>query len=239
MLTDSWYWNQNAASHKWAQRYVEKVKKMPSSLQAADDSAVTTYLNAVKAAGSTDPDRIMAQSRITEIHDFYAKGYIPQDGSMIHDMYLMQVKAPAESNEPWDYYKVTGDDTGRESLHHQSTVPLRRMEITQRGRSCGVAECGRSGCSSAARKSPPCADLKLRPLVPKSPSPCLELKHALLNSCNPRPRIALWQQTERTTNRNGASSVDWLAYARWRAVIAAALKTQMRGFVSPTLVLAI
>ncbi len=60
VLTDSCDWNQNAASRKWAKRYFEKMKRMPSSLQAADYSAVTTYLNAVKATGTTDPDRIMA-----------------------------------------------------------------------------------------------------------------------------------------------------------------------------------
>jgi branched-chain amino acid transport system substrate-binding protein len=120
VLTDSWYWNQNTASRKWAQRYFDKMKKMPSSLQAADYSAVTTYLNAVKAAGTTDPDRVMAQLRDAKIDDFYAKGYIRQDGSMIHDMYLMQVKTPAESKAPWDYYKVTATIPGEQAFGSKS-----------------------------------------------------------------------------------------------------------------------
>ncbi|WP_233865422.1 ABC transporter substrate-binding protein [Paraburkholderia adhaesiva] len=106
VLTDSWYWNQNADTRKWAQRFFDKTKKMPTSLQAADYSAMTNYLKAVQAVGTTDPDKVMAQLRKTKIDDFYAKGYIREDGSMIHDMYLMQVKTPAESKDPWDLLKI-------------------------------------------------------------------------------------------------------------------------------------
>ena len=84
---------------------------MPSSMQAADYSA-SQYLNAVKATGTDDADKVMAQMRKTKINDMYAKGgYIRPDGRMVHDMYLMQVKTPAESNEPWDYYNVVADDS--------------------------------------------------------------------------------------------------------------------------------
>ena len=106
-LTDSWYWDQNDESRKWSRRYFEKMKKMPSSLQAADYSATLQYLNAVKAAGSDDTDKVLAALRSMKINDMYAKnGAIRGDGSMIHDMYLMQVKTPGESKYPWDYYKV-------------------------------------------------------------------------------------------------------------------------------------
>ncbi|MEM5338763.1 ABC transporter substrate-binding protein [Paraburkholderia azotifigens] len=116
VLTDSWYWNKDATTRKWAQRYFGKMKKMPSSLQAADYSATMTYLNAVKAVGSTDSDKVMAQLKKQKIDDFFAKGYIRQDGSMIHDMYLMQVKTPAESKEPWDYYKITATIPGEQAF---------------------------------------------------------------------------------------------------------------------------
>jgi branched-chain amino acid transport system substrate-binding protein len=116
ILTDSWYWNKDANTRKWAQRYFDKMKKMPSSLQAADYSATMTYLNAVKAVGSTDPDKVMAQLKKTKIDDFYGNGYIRQDGSFIHDMYLMQVKTPAESKEPWDYYKITATIPGEQAF---------------------------------------------------------------------------------------------------------------------------
>jgi branched-chain amino acid transport system substrate-binding protein len=116
VLTDSWYWNKDANTRKWAQRYFDKTKKMPSSLQAADYSATMTYLKAVQAVGSTDSDKVMAQLKKTKIDDFYAKGYIRQDGSMIHDMYLMQVKTPAESKEPWDYYKIMATIPGDQAF---------------------------------------------------------------------------------------------------------------------------
>ena len=106
-LTDSWYWDQNDETRKFGRRYFDKMKKMPSSLQAADYSATLTYLKAVKAAGSDDTDKVLAELHKTKINDLYAKnGSFRGDGSMIHDMYLMQVKSPTESKYPWDYYKV-------------------------------------------------------------------------------------------------------------------------------------
>lgn len=112
-LADSWYWNQDDASRKFAKRFFEKYKRMPSSLQAADYSATTTYLNAVKAARTTDADKVMAALKSQPANDFYTKGKIRADGRMIHDMYLFQVKSPKESISPWDYYKqiakVPGD----------------------------------------------------------------------------------------------------------------------------------
>jgi branched-chain amino acid transport system substrate-binding protein len=105
LLTDSWYWDQSDAARKWAQRYYDKTKKMPSSLQAADYSATWNYLQAVKAVGSVDADKVMAQLKKTPINDFYtASGRIRTDGTMVHDMYLYQVKTPSESKKPWDYY---------------------------------------------------------------------------------------------------------------------------------------
>jgi branched-chain amino acid transport system substrate-binding protein len=106
-LTDGWYWDLNDDTRKWSKRYFEKMKKEPSMLQAADYSAATHYLNAVKAAGSDDADKVMAQMKKTKINDFFAKGgEIRPDGRMVHDMYLMEVKKPSESKYPWDYYKV-------------------------------------------------------------------------------------------------------------------------------------
>jgi branched-chain amino acid transport system substrate-binding protein len=116
-LTDSWYWNQTAESRAWARRYFEKMKKMPSSLQAADYSATIQYLNAVKAAGSDDTEKVMAKLRSMKFNDMYVKnGYMRADGSMIHDMYLMQVKSQSESKEPWDYYKVAQTIPGEQAF---------------------------------------------------------------------------------------------------------------------------
>ena len=106
-LTDSWYWNRDPEARAWSRKFFEKVKRMPSSIQAGDYSAALTYLTAVKTIGTDDADKVMAQLKKTKINDIFAKGgYVREDGRMIHDMYLMQVKTPAESTEPWDYYKV-------------------------------------------------------------------------------------------------------------------------------------
>ena len=106
-LTDSWYWNRDPEARAWSRKFFEKFKRMPSSIQAGDYSAALQYLNAVKATGTDDADKVLAQMKKTKVNDIFAKGgYIREDGRMVHDMYLMQVKTPAESTEPWDYYKV-------------------------------------------------------------------------------------------------------------------------------------
>ncbi|HUG58940.1 MAG TPA: ABC transporter substrate-binding protein [Candidimonas sp.] len=106
-LTSGWYWDKDDASRKWGERFFEKNKRMPSFLQAGDYSAVDFYLKGVKASGTDDADTIMKWMKSTKINDFFAtNGYIREDGRMIHDMYLMQVKKPSESKRPWDYYNT-------------------------------------------------------------------------------------------------------------------------------------
>jgi branched-chain amino acid transport system substrate-binding protein len=126
-LTDGWYWNQSPESRAWAQKFFGKMKRMPSMLQAGDYSAVTQYLTAVKAAGTDDADAVMAQLKKQKINDMFAKGgYIRPDGRMIHEMYLMQVKTPAESKEPWDYFKVVQAIPGEQAYQSlaNSKCPL-------------------------------------------------------------------------------------------------------------------
>ena len=115
-LADSWYWNQDDASRKFAKRFFEKYKRMPSSLQAADYSAAANYLKAVQTAGTTDSDKVMTTIKSMKINDFYNKGYVRADGRMIHDMYLFQVKSPAESASPWDYYKTVATIPGEQAF---------------------------------------------------------------------------------------------------------------------------
>nr|WP_217346239.1 ABC transporter substrate-binding protein [Noviherbaspirillum sp. L7-7A]MBV0880635.1 ABC transporter substrate-binding protein [Noviherbaspirillum sp. L7-7A] len=116
-LTDSWYWDQNDDTRAFAKRYFSKMKKMPSSLQAADYSATLQYLNAVKAAGTDDTEKAWEKFKSSKINDMYAKnGTIRADGSMIHDMYLMQVKAPNESKTPWDYFKIVATIPGDQAF---------------------------------------------------------------------------------------------------------------------------
>ena len=115
-LADSWYWNQDDASRKFAQRFFAKYKRMPSSLHAADYSAASNYLKAVQTAGTTDADKVMATLKSMQFNDFYTKGKIRADGRMIHDMYLFQVKSPKESTTPWDYYKTIAKVPGEQAF---------------------------------------------------------------------------------------------------------------------------
>ena len=115
-LADSWYWNQDDASRAFAKRFFAKYKRMPSSLQAADYSATTTYLKAVQTAGTTDSDKVMITLKSMKVDDFYNKGQIRADGRMIHDMYLFEVKGSKESITPWDYYKTIAKVPGDQAF---------------------------------------------------------------------------------------------------------------------------
>ena len=105
-FTTSWYWDLNDESRKFANRFFEKTKRMPTSIHAADYSATMNYLKAVQAANTLDADKVMEKLKSTPINDFYGKGQIRADGRYVHDMYLMEVKKPSESTKPWDYYKL-------------------------------------------------------------------------------------------------------------------------------------
>ena len=106
-LTTGFYWDLNEDTRAWSQRYFEKQKRMPTMVQAGQYSSVMHYLKAVKAAGTDEAGKVMAQMKSTPINDFFAtNGRIRDDGRMVHDMYLAQVKSPAESKGPWDYYHI-------------------------------------------------------------------------------------------------------------------------------------
>ncbi len=107
VLSEAFYWDMNAETRAFSRRYFEKVHAMPNMSQAAVYSSVRHYLESIKAAGTTDAAKVMQKMRELPVNDFYAKnGRIREDGLMVHDMYLFQVKSPAESRYPWDYYKL-------------------------------------------------------------------------------------------------------------------------------------
>jgi branched-chain amino acid transport system substrate-binding protein len=115
-LTDGWYWDLNDETRAFGKRFFEKMKKEPTMPQAAFYSATMNYLKAVKTVGSTDPDKVMAELKKAKINDMFAKNaYIRSDGLLVHTMYVMQVKTPAESKYPWDYYKVIQTLTGEQA----------------------------------------------------------------------------------------------------------------------------
>ena len=115
-LADSWYWNQDDASRKFANRFFAKYKRMPSSIQAADYSAASNYLKAVQTAGTTDGDKIMSTMKTMKFDDFYGKGQVRADGRMLRDIYLFEVKSSKESITPWDYYKTIAKVPGEQAF---------------------------------------------------------------------------------------------------------------------------
>ena len=105
-LTNAWYWDMNDESRKFGRRYEQRMKLMPNMSQAGDYSSTMHYLKAVQAAGTDEPDAVSAKMREMPINDFFtSKGQIRADGRMVHDMYLWEVKTPAESKGAWDYLK--------------------------------------------------------------------------------------------------------------------------------------
>jgi len=126
-FTTGFYWDRNAETRAWSQRYFERQKSMPSMVQAGAYSATLHYLQAVQAAGTDDADAVAAKMKEMPINDFYAKnGRIRADGRMVYDMYLAQVKTPAESKGEWDLLKILDTIPGDEAYRplSQSECPL-------------------------------------------------------------------------------------------------------------------
>lgn len=107
ILAEAFYWDLNDETRAFTKRFQERTKRVPTSAQAGVYSSVLHYLKAVKAAGTTDPAPVMKLMKETPINDMFAKnGRIREDGRMVHDMYLFEVKKPSESKGRWDDYKL-------------------------------------------------------------------------------------------------------------------------------------
>jgi branched-chain amino acid transport system substrate-binding protein len=105
-LTSAFYWDQSPEARAWSERFFKVVHHMPTMNQAGVYSALRHYFEAVQAVGSTDAEKVMTKMRETPINDFMThNGKLRPDGRVLRDLYLFQVKTPAESKAPWDYYK--------------------------------------------------------------------------------------------------------------------------------------
>ena len=127
LLAEAFYWDLNDETRAFSKRFMERVKRPPTSAQAGVYSSVTHYLQAVKAAGTTDSAAVMKMMKDTPINDFFAKGgRIREDGRMVHDMYLFEVKKPSESKGRWDDYKLLATVAGDQAFQslEQSRCPL-------------------------------------------------------------------------------------------------------------------
>jgi branched-chain amino acid transport system substrate-binding protein len=106
IFTTAFYWDRDDASRVWSKRFFDRTGRMPGMVQAGTYSAVLHYLKAMEAAGTADGRVVADKIRELPVDDFFAKGRVREDGRMMHDMYLVEVKTPSESKAKWDYYKV-------------------------------------------------------------------------------------------------------------------------------------
>ncbi|NEX63685.1 ABC transporter substrate-binding protein [Noviherbaspirillum galbum] len=125
--TDAFYWDLNDDTRAWSKKFFAKMKKMPNMIHAGVYSSTMHYLKAIQAAGTDDAGVVMKKMKETPINDFFAKnGKIREDGRMVHDMYLVQIKKPSESKSPWDYYNIRAVIPGDQAFQplSKSACPL-------------------------------------------------------------------------------------------------------------------
>ncbi len=119
-LTEAFYWDFDEKTRAWSKRFFEKHKRMPTMVQASVYSSVLHYLKSVSAAGTDEMMPVLKKMRELPVEDMFSRnGKLREDGRMVHDMYLLQVKKPAESKYPWDYYHVRQVTPG-----DQAFIPL-------------------------------------------------------------------------------------------------------------------
>ncbi|HEY4541039.1 MAG TPA: ABC transporter substrate-binding protein [Noviherbaspirillum sp.] len=118
LFAESFYWDRDEESRKFARKFFEKTKRMPTALQAGQYSATLHYLKAIEKAKSDDVAAVIKALKSMPIQDAFARnGKLRDDGKMVHDMYLVRVKKPQESKAAWDYYTVLETVPGDQAFH--------------------------------------------------------------------------------------------------------------------------
>jgi branched-chain amino acid transport system substrate-binding protein len=117
LLTTAFYWDTDDRTREWSKRFFAKMNRMPTMWQAGVYSAVSAYLTAIKEAGTDDPLKVAEKMREKPVDDFFVRnGRLREDGLLVHDLMLVQVKSPSESKYPWDYYKILARISGEEAF---------------------------------------------------------------------------------------------------------------------------
>jgi branched-chain amino acid transport system substrate-binding protein len=127
VLTEAFYWDQNDETRAWTKRFMAETGKVPTMVQAGVYGAVTHYLKAIEAAKTDEGKAVVAKMRELPINDFMTKnGKLREDGRVMRDMYLFQVKTPGESKYPYDYYKQLATIPAEEAYRplSESACPL-------------------------------------------------------------------------------------------------------------------
>jgi branched-chain amino acid transport system substrate-binding protein len=130
LLVTGFYWDRTEETRAWSKRFMERMNgAAPTMVQAGVYSSTMHYLKAVQAAGTDDTDKVVAKMRELPVNDFFAtNGKVREDGRMVHDMYLVEVKGQKDSKHPWDYYKVLSTIPGDDAFQalSESECPLVR-----------------------------------------------------------------------------------------------------------------
>ncbi len=117
LLTTAFYWDMDDKTREWSKRFFAKMNRMPTMWQAGVYSSVMHYLDAIKEAQTDEPLKVAAKMREKPVEDFFARnGRLREDGLMVHDLMLVQVKSPEESKYPWDYYKILAPISGADAF---------------------------------------------------------------------------------------------------------------------------
>lgn len=127
VLTEAFYWDRDEKTREWSKKFFDRMKRMPHKGDAGDYSSTMHYLKAIQAAGTDDAAAVMAKMKELPINDFFAtNGRIRDDGRMVHDMYVYEVKKPSESKYAWDYYKLVATIPAQEAFRplSESSCPL-------------------------------------------------------------------------------------------------------------------
>ena len=126
VLTEGFYWDLNDKTRAFGERFMKRTTRMPSMIHAGTYSATLSYLKAVKAAGTKDPDAVAKKLKELPVDDSFAQGKVQENGRMVHDLYLFEVKKPADSKKPFDYYKLLATVPGDKAfpLAKDSGCPL-------------------------------------------------------------------------------------------------------------------
>ncbi|MFC3163855.1 ABC transporter substrate-binding protein [Ciceribacter thiooxidans] len=115
-LTEGFYWNRDEDSQKFGKRFFERTGKMPNMVHAGTYSAVLQYLKAVEKAGTDETEAVAKALHEMPVDDVFGRGgTVGPNGRMFHDMYLLEVKKPGDSKEPWDYFNVLATIPGKEA----------------------------------------------------------------------------------------------------------------------------
>lgn len=122
VFTESFYWDQDEKTRAWSRKFMERFGgRAPTAAQAGVYGAVLHYLKAVEKAGTDDSLTVSKTMKEIPVNDMFSDNFkIRADGRVVRDMYLFQVKSPAESKGAWDYYKILGRVPGDEAYRPMS-----------------------------------------------------------------------------------------------------------------------